>query len=180
MMYVGKKGSVHSGEPEDDDMKIPNRYNGIAFDSDGTPRDILSGPHYDPDGEELRRAEELFRRGYVFEDQAPVQAADTAAEADTVADGPQTLNDAAHAVHTESEPEAGSGGPQRGEKSVAASSEPCAPQKNEPQSGAGGLLSGLFGRITTEELLIGGLIVLLLSSGADDELLIMLVVLLFC
>ena len=177
MVYVGKNKSEYRDAAQEDDVKIPNRYSGIAFESDGTPRDIAKGPRYDPDGEELRHAEELFRRGYVFDDQMPEQYTDTDPEADTAeaAELPEI-----DTVHTVSEPAAEAGEPKDTEPSAAASSKPQTQNRSEPASGLKGLLSGMFGRITTEELLIGGLIVLLLSSGADDELLVMLAVLLFC
>lgn len=60
MVYVGKKGDE---VPPEDEMRIPPKYSGNAFGTDGVRRS------YDVDGEALRHAEELFRRGYVFEDE---------------------------------------------------------------------------------------------------------------
>ncbi len=163
MVYVGKKGA---GE-EVDDMRIPPKYSGSAFGADGEPRP------YDPDGEALRHAEELFRRGYVFEDrkiEPPPEAVNTA-EAERVAESvkEEPVHTAARAENTPPE--------------SVKSSAPGTDRGAAPASSAGrerGILAELFGRITTDEILIGAIILILALNGTDDSLLIMLVILLFC
>lgn len=148
MVYVGKKGDGAPGgviSPEDE-MRIPREYSGNAFDADGAAR------NFDPDGEALRRAEEMFRRGYVFEDEA-IHNDSAANETPATGDAPA------------SQPEP----PRSGDVHAVS----ARPEKR-------GMLGGLFGNISTEEILIGALIVMLLVNGGDDELLIMLVILLFC
>ena len=154
-MYVGKSPS--------DDMKVPDQYHGVAVDGDGVVRGVGND-------EELRRAEEMFRRGYVFESDADAVSdsePETKAEPDNAedttdsrgsADAIHSDADAIHASHAEA---------------VSASAKPASKK-------TGGLLSELFGRISSEDIILIGLIIILFGSGADDELLIMLAVLLIC
>lgn len=161
MVYVGKKGA---GE-DVDDMRIPPKYSGSAFGADGEPRP------YDPDGEALRHAEELFRRGYVFEDkkiEPPPEAAEAAAEKEAERTE-EPVHTAARAENTPPE--------------SVKSSAPGQDRGAAPASSAGrerGILAELLGRITTDEILIGAIILILALNGTDDSLLIMLVILLFC
>ncbi len=152
MMYVGRGNDRDAADGREDEMRLPMQYHGVAFDTD----------------EDLRRAEELFRRGYVFEE-------DNTAEAET--------ENAAAAPTPETTPTAPDRTDEKpNEEPAAQKSESAAPASAGVHSaaGIGGALSGILGKIGTEELLLGGLCVLLLMSGVDDELLIMLVVLLFC
>lgn len=156
-MYVGKSPS--------DDMKVPDQYHGVAVDGDGVVRGVGND-------EELRRAEEMFRRGYVFESDADT-GADSVPEIKAEPDNDENEkttepHDSADAAHSDAD-----AAPTSPAAAVSASARP-APKKT------GGLLSELFGRISSEDIILIGLIIILFGSGADDELLIMLAVLLIC
>lgn len=175
MVYVGKNN--------DDGMRIPNRYSGNAFEPDGTLRSF--------EGDARRHAEELFRRGYVFEEDAPDQrdaaSQNTAQTSDAVDAGVR----AAQYEHTET-----NGGNISNESAVRGESASVdgrsgvigvSARGSQPRSetagigrARGGLLGAIFDKITSEEILLGAVILMLLLNGADDELLIMLVILLFC
>ncbi len=152
-MYVGKSPS--------DDMKVPDQYHGVAVDGDGVVRGVGND-------EELRRAEEMFRRGYVFESDADA-GAESVPEIKSEPDNAENTagpRGSADAVHNNADAPPAS-------PAEAVSARP-APKKT------GGLLSELFGRISSEDIILIGLIIILFGSGADDELLIMLAVLLIC
>ena len=160
-MYVGKSPS--------DDMKVPDQYHGVAVDGDGVVRGVGND-------EELRRAEEMFRRGYVFEsdadagtDSEPEMKAEVDNAENTAGPEPRGSADAAY-----SDADAAHASPTSpASPAVSASAKPA-------QKKTGGLLSELFGRISSEDIILIGLIIILFGSGADDELLIMLAVLLIC
>lgn len=159
MVYIGKNGGV----PPEREMIIPNRYSGNAFDADGTRRDYNASmgaavnTNADTEAEARRHAEELFRRGYVFDDEALQNGTGTASRADGAAEA------VARAVGTSAKGRA------------------ARPEKRRAEaSGLSGILGGIFDRITTEDILLGALILMLYMNGADDELLIMLAILLFC
>ena len=180
MVYVGKRGEETPRE-DDGGMRVPPRYSGNAFFADGARRT------YDPDGEALRHAEELFRRGYVFDEiKESAPAVESAAEADTSAT--EAENEVrAPAREDYIEP------PKFGEKPktpTPATSETMSappeesnkstPSAARPREQPGGILTGILQRITTEDILIGSIALILALNGSDDELLIMLVILLFC
>lgn len=154
-MYVGKSPS--------DDMKVPDQYHGVAVDGDGVVRGVGND-------EELRRAEEMFRRGYVFESDADAVSdsePETKAEPDNAEDTTDSRG-SANTSHNDADVT-----PASPAAAVSASAKPA-------QKKTGGLLSELFGRISSEDIILIGLIIILFGSGADDELLIMLAVLLIC
>ena len=156
-MYVGKSPS--------DDMKVPDQYHGVAVDGDGVVRGVGND-------EELRRAEEMFRRGYVFESDADT-GTDSEPEMKVEPDNAENEKTteprgSANTSHNDADVT-----PASPAAAVSASAKP-APKKT------GGLLSELFGRISSEDIILIGLIIILFGSGADDELLIMLAVLLIC
>lgn len=159
-MYVGKSPS--------DDMKVPDQYHGVAVDGDGVVRGVGND-------EELRRAEEMFRRGYVFESDADTgeeSEPESKAEPDNAENEKTTEpRDSADAVHNDADTAHAS--PTSPAEAVSASAKPALKK-------TGGLLSDLFGRISSEDIILIGLIIILFGSGADDELLIMLAVLLIC
>ncbi len=181
MVYVGKSGAVPD-ETEDgagrggrdakarddggaDNMKLPPEYRGTAFDRNGELRtyaDMGDG------GDPLRHAEELFRRGYVFEDanSPDAETADSAARADRG----DRVDRGDSAVRADERRGAEADVP------VSASGT----KRDKAAGNAGSLLSGILGSIGAEEILIGAIILMLLVNGGDDGLLIMLVILLFC
>ena len=155
-MYVGKSPS--------DDMKVPDQYHGVAVDGDGVVRGVGND-------EELRRAEEMFRRGYVFESDAD---AGTDSEPEMKAEVDNAENTAGPRGSADAVQSDADAAPASPTSPAAAVSARPAPKKT------GGLLSELFGRISSEDIILIGLIIILFGSGADDELLIMLAVLLIC
>ncbi len=155
MVYVGKSKEAVPDESTatdemSDGMKLPPEYRGTRFDRNGEIRS------YEEDGDALRHAEELFRRGYVFEEAAGRENA------------PEPGTNKGEAVEASASPAA------------AAHAKPRQSPRKEGPPSIRGALSGLLGSISTEEILIGAIILMLLVNGADDELLIMLVILLFC
>ena len=167
MVYVGKGGDAAPDSGSEAGMKLPPEYTGTRFDKNGEVRG------YEEDGEALRRAEELFRRGYVFEG----EAAEGGIENSGAEERPATSENRAQPPADE----AGGAKKANEAKEAAARPQPNHPKRrdNAPPT-VRGALSGLFGMISAEEILIGAIILMLLVNGADDELLIMLVILLFC
>lgn len=163
MVYVGKKGSENGSE---DDVKIPSQYSGNAFDADGTRKSY--GP--EEKAEALRHAEELFRRGYVF---------DEGVRSDDAPPSPFGAPSVPPPSGFMSEPESARTPVSAPPKQPLTDerTESRRPPQKRPQERA---LGGIFDRITTEDILIGAIILMLLMSGSDDELLIMLAILLFC
>lgn len=156
-MYIGGRGD---GGRNRGDIKIPEQYSGNALaradTADETPRE------YKTDSEALQRAEEAFRRGYVFEE--PNASAD---------DAPAMIYDTPDGVHI---PFKADFSERESDVSVAAS---VSPDKRSILSG-GGLLSGILSGITLEHVILISLILILFDSKADDELLIMLAILFIC
>ena len=154
MVYVGKNGP-----------------DGGAFSADGEARPL------DPDGEALRHAEELFRRGYVFEDSGSdgEPAAERGGEAVPVSESAARQGLAQSPPSQSQSPQSQSARSAQSPRSPQSPSAPAAARGSER-----GLISELLGRITTEEILIGAIILILALNGTDDGLLLMLVILLFC
>ena len=142
-MYVGKSPS--------DDMKVPDQYHGVAVDGDGVVRGVGND-------EELRRAEEMFRRGYVFESDAD---AGTESEPESKAEVDNAEN-----VKTT--------GPRGSADAVHSDADAAHAAPTSPASPAAAVSA------SSEDIILIGLIIILFGSGADDELLIMLAVLLIC
>ena len=182
MVYVGKKGSDAGSR---DDMRIPSQYNGNAFDADGMRRS------YDPDGEALRHAEELFRRGYVFDEPTLHSVPEPGGVRSEPQTNPTARMPGRQHPETAADDDAASGRlfdehsadePTSDESrdTTEAVSAGLSRENTSPRPQLRGMLGGIFDRITTEEILLGALILILFLNGSDDELLIMLVILLFC
>ena len=201
MVYVGKSGAVPDdmggmgdgtgrGRRETDardeggegSMKLPPEYRGTAFDRNGEPRAYGENGNAAPDGlndpngghgDPLRHAEELFRRGYVFDDENVPSTAAGSAVGTASAVRANSGDSAARA----DDRERGRDAPPTADRPVSAAEK----KRGDAKTGVlGNLFSGLFGSIGAEEILIGAIILMLLVNGGDDELLIMLVILLFC
>lgn len=157
-MYIGGRGDGNRNRGE---LKIPEQYSGSALSrTDPEKLELLS------DKEALRHAEEVFRRGYVFEEQSTVsEPSDTAVSA--------------NAAETELVETAGD---------VTASPTAALPSEEVAAGGkartllptGGGLLSGLIDSVKIEHIILIALIIILYDSKADDQLLIMLAILFFC
>lgn len=194
-MYVGGRGNGNinsngrnklSGDFGNEKFFVPSEYGGNAL----------------RDPEALMRAEEAFRRGYVFEENRPdiknenLFNSENGAEADDEknAYGEDEIN-GTKGIHNEASsvfaPEKAYG------EDIKDDDENESENKNgnDPlrydvkkdgdrtvfaQKKRYGYLSEIFGGIKTEQIIIIGLMLILWESRADDELLIMLAILLFC
>ncbi len=138
-------------------IKIPDKYAGNAFPEGA----------YVSDPEALATAEEAFSRGYVFEktDEYSETAELSDPTYDTYSVLPELDRSSAETPETFSEPAVTS--------SV---------HKNEitSENRERGRLSGLFEKLTSENIILLGLILVLWSAESDDELLLMLIILFFC
>ena len=156
--YRQRTGNVGNAEPER--FTVPAEYDGNAL---RTP-------------EALARAEEAFRRGYVFDENDIT----TVAEEKTVnADEKVSVSEE---IHTE--PSAAVDAVAEisdvNDESITAPSEPSVTAAAMTEPSKEGVISGLFHSIKTEHIIIIAAILILWDSRADDELLIMLAILLFC
>ncbi len=148
-MYIGARGD---GGKSRERVNLPEKYSGNAFTDDGVLRVT--------DEEALKRAEEAFKRGYVFE-----KTDDAAAATEETGASEKTDHVATEAVHISEAAE-------------------TVPNADVPASAvsirSGGVLSGIFNGITMEHIVLLAAILILWDSRADDELLLFLLILFFC
>lgn len=153
-MYIS--GQRDTGRRRAGDIKIPEQYAGNAFS------DVNSV--YRSDAEALEKAEEAFRRGYVFEETKPKEINAAAVSEDRQAEG---TDDAVPTDRNTADAEAAA------TVSVHKSVPPAPKRKRDG-------ISGLFDKLTSENIILIALILVLWDSKADDELLLMLIILFLC
>ncbi len=147
-MYIGARGD--SGRSQDR-VDLPEKYSGNAFTEDGVLR--VS------DADALKRAEEAFRRGYVFE---PDGDGDGCMEPESEGEAPPSEPTD---IHTADRDAPAASAAANGNVSVLRRS---------------GVISELFKGITAEHIILLAAVFILWDSRADDELLLLLILLLFC
>lgn len=197
-MYVGGRGNGNGNS------NGKNRFSdGMGNEKFFVPSEYGGNTLRDP--EALMRAEEAFRRGYVFEENRPdtknedLFNSENGAEADydeKNAYGEDEIN-GTNGIHNETSsvfvPEKAYGEAVKdadedgdenegeiGKDPIGSDAKKDGECAVFAQKKRNGYLSEFFGGIKTEQIIIIGLILILWESRADDELLIMLAILLFC
>lgn len=155
-MYIGTNGK--------EEIHIPDEYSGIAFAvrddkatdaaTDAAPAEANAAANTEAADAAISEAEQMFRRGYVFDRRESGETHDG-----TISDVPAAaapdITASANVRETHSPPQKKSGG-------------------------ALDAVLGIIKDISTDEIIIAALIVLLFLNGGDDLLMLMLVILLFC
>ncbi len=156
-MYIGGRSDGNKNRGE---LKIPEQYSGSALSrTDPLKLELLS------EKDALRHAEEVFQRGYVFEEgKTEAEFSDASVPAASAAESLDSVKEVMVSP---------SSAPLAEEVAVSGKAHTLLPT-------GGGLLSGLIESVKIEHIILIALILILYDSKADDQLLVMLAILFFC